>query len=235
MVLNAEKIKRIKEIVEKHHASLLMGTLGKMHLTNSQKRKLREEGVELENEDSALEALYHHNYLNRHGDPQAPKDEPEMRAQQRNRDLPGKTTHLASMEHLNSNMTHLIEKQKAEVLSRVEGIIREANNQFKFDKMRIEDLSKEKSISKLKTELRDYSRDANRNWDRITNTEVSNSISLGSVDRLVDENKNKDLGEVYVYRIVVNDAALCLAEKELIYLEDKSLIKVGDLKEGDIL
>ncbi len=38
---------------------------------------------------------------------------------------------------------------------------------------------------------------------------MSNAIGIGSVDRIAEQNEGKDFGDVFVYRIVVNDAALC--------------------------
>ncbi len=211
MVLDEKTIAKIKAVIEKHHAGLLVGTLGKKGMTGYQRRKLLEAGISLKDEESVLEAIYHHNYLNEHGKIAAPTNVQEMKAQQsKAKVLPVAATHEASKDYLHSNMKHLIEKQKTNVLSQIEGMIRDTNNQFKFDKLqKLDDLSKDKSIRGLKTQLRDYSRDANRNWDRIVNTEMSNAISLGSVDRIADDNPTKDMDEVYVYRIVKNDAALC--------------------------
>lgn len=211
MILTKEQIDKIKEIIERHHTRLVIGALGREALTQAEILKLTEMGIDVSRDRSILEDIYYHNYLNEHGDSGAPKTHSQIQAQQTSAGpLPKEAVHEASKEYLNANMKQLIEKQKSDVLSRIEGIIRDRNNLFKFDKQQdLEGLTKEKSIGALKTELRDYSREANRNWDRIVHTEVSNAISLGSVDRIVDENKDVDLDEIYVYRIVVNDAALC--------------------------
>jgi hypothetical protein len=70
-------------------------------------------------------------------------------------------------------------------------------------------LVKESTLSKLKQKLRDTTQDVNRDWLRVATTVMSETIGNGSVDRIVTDNRDKDAGEVYVYRIVVNDAALC--------------------------
>lgn len=212
MVLSATTIQKIKNIIENHYASLTIGILGKKALTASQRRKLKDADIEIPEKDegSILEQIYYHNYLNKVGDAVVPTSHLEMRVQQKESDLPKTPVHEASREHLNETVSQLIEKHKTDIMTRVEGIIRERNSQFKFDAQQgLADLSKDESVSQIKTRLRDLSRDANRNWERVVNTEVSNSISLGSVDRIVDDNKERDLGEVYVYRIVVNDGALC--------------------------
>ncbi len=232
MVLKKSVIEKIKGIIEKHHASFLVGMLGHKVLTATQLRKLKEAGIDVSNKESFIENLYHHNYLNEHGSAEAPTSVQEMEAQQEDAIMPKEAEHDASREHLNANMQQLIEKQQQEVLSRVEGIIRERNNKFKFDKARsLLDVSKDKSLVGLKVELRDYSRDASRNWVRIVNTEVSNAVSLGSVDRIVDDNKNVDLKDVLVYRIVVNDSALCTFCRKFYRDKDGSpkLYRMNDL------
>lgn len=210
MLIKKELIEKIKEIIERGHASFLISMVGRRALTRDQIRRLEALGVDASNADSIIETIYHHNYLNEHGQEEAPKNLDEITEQQKGVIAPSEEEHEASKEHLNSNLAQLIQKQNQEVVSKVEGLIRETNNQFKFGKVAdLREHTKDMSVATLKGKLRDISKDASRNWSRIANTEISNAVSLGSVDRIVDDNKNRDMNEVYVYRIVVNDAALC--------------------------
>lgn len=211
MVIKPATIEKIRKIIEKHHNRLLVGILGPEVLTQAQREELRRQGFEIADQPSYLETLYYHNYLNPQDSKLSPTTEREMAAQQATAQLPKKDVHSASKDYLNANVKNLIEKQKADTLSKMEILIRETNNEFKFNTQQgLDDLvQRDESISQLKIRLRDASGDGNRNWDRIVNTEVSNAISLGSLDRIVDENVDKSTDEVYVYRIVVNDAALC--------------------------
>jgi hypothetical protein len=51
--------------------------------------------------------------------------------------------------------------------------------------------------------------EAERDWGRVVRTEMSNSIGVGSTDRIISNNEGKDLSNIYVYRITKNDASLC--------------------------
>jgi hypothetical protein len=212
MVIKKEAMERIRKIIEKHHKYLLITMVGQGNVPRELAEELKRQGLEPK---SFLEQAYHHNWLNQMG-PDAPKSVHEMKAQQLPHVLPKGDAHAASVEYLNSNLTHLIDKQRAEVLSRIEGMIHNENNEFKFGALK--DLNREEAVgftlkqhtkSQLKTKLKDIAKDATRNWERIVNTELSNAISLGSADRIVAMNRDTPPEEVYVYRIVVKDAALC--------------------------
>jgi len=211
MVIKPSTIEKIRKIIEKHHNRLLVGILGPEVLTQAQREELKRQGVQISDTPSYLETLYYHNYLNRQDSTMSPTTEQAMQEQQAKVTLPKKDVHEASKDYLNSNLKNLIEKQKSDTLAKMESMIRETNNDFKFNMQQgLDDVvNRDESIGQLKIRLRDASGDGNRNWDRIVNTEVSNAISLGSLDRIVDENADKDTDEVYVYRIVVQDAALC--------------------------
>jgi len=216
MVITKETIQRIRDIINKHHNHVLIAMLGRSALSPSQLKELRDEGINVDNESSILAETYYHNWLNEHGSKTAPTSQPDMKAQQRPSILPSGEAHEASIEHANASLLHVIEKQKGDVMSRIEGFIRDNNAAYKNNALQnldrsegLDKLIKENSIPQLKRKLRDYSQDASRNWDRIVHTEVSNAIGLGSTDRIVSDNRKKDLDGVYVYRIVKNDGALC--------------------------
>lgn len=210
MAIKLSTLAKIKKIVDANHAKLLLDVVGPSELTQSEKDELRRKGVVLSNENSVLERLYHHNYLNEHDSKMAPTNLQEMDAQQDNSKLPKGEFHSASKKYLVNRMRQSIEKQKADLISKLDTLVQESNNLEKFKKQsKSSELMGESTLSQLKTKLRDLSQDASRNWDRVVNTEVSNAVSLGSVDRIVDENSDRDLDEVYVYRIVVQDGALC--------------------------
>lgn len=135
-------------------------------------------------EDSLLDQVYHHVF---------PKG--DLRSSLKHAEI--------SKEHLNSMLKQLLEKHRANVVSRVEGFLRETNTAAKYRP------NWKEPLNKLKQNLKDLSKDMNRDWRRIASTEVSNAIGLASVDRIASHNKDKDFSEIYVYRIVVQDAAMC--------------------------
>jgi hypothetical protein len=73
----------------------------------------------------------------------------------------------------------------------------------------MDDLIKESTLGKLRQKLQDTSGDGNRDWTRVAITEMSNAIGIASIDRIVTENRDADPNEVYVFRIIVNDAKTC--------------------------
>jgi len=219
MVISKSTILKIKNILKKNYAKLAIGVLGIDNLSDEEKFYLNRAGINIDSGDnkSILDAIYNYNYMNDIQNPRTPDSVEEFFAQQSNQAvLPRGEAHDAAFEHLNSNMQALVEKHRNEVISRVEGIIRDNNTEYKYDALQnltrsdfLDEQVKAASVSDLKRNLQALSKDANRNWQRIAVTETSNAIGLGSVDRLVKDNKDKDLADVYVYRINPNDAATC--------------------------
>lgn len=217
MVFDNDTMRKVREVLESNYAKLAISLLGVQNVPAS---------ISLQSPnttgDPILTRAYYHNYLNQQGNENNPKDIQDIRAQQVPSLLPTGEAHEVSINNLNANLLELIEKQKAEVMSRILGILRDSNLNYKnealtdLDRARsIDEMLKERTVQEVKARLRDYTGDANRNWKRIATTEISNAVGLGSADRIVAANKNtKDAQDIYVYRIVVNDAALCKYCKE---------------------
>lgn len=243
MVISKSTIERIKRVLKNNYAKLAMGILGAKNLSDEDRFYLQRDGVDIENQQSLLDAIYNYNYINDAQDPTKPDNLEEALAQQANPAArPQGQAHEASYEHLNSNMHHLIEKHRNDIISRIEGLIRDNNNDYKYDALqnldrpdRLDEIVKQSTVGDLKRELRDLSKDANRNWTRIAVTETSNAIGMGSVDRLVKDNRKQEMEDVYVYRINPNDSATCLEEDELVEMYDGSYKRVGELEVGDSL
>lgn len=227
MVTSNATIETIKRIIEKNYARLALAVLGKRNLPpNVSQQFPNEDGRPL------LEQVYYHNYLNKEGDSGSPKDIDSMRAQQHPAAIPVGEAHTTTVDSLNSNLLQLIEKQRAEVTSRIVGFIRDNNNRYKNNALNdlerpehIDSLMKESTLGELKTKLRDYSEDANRDWTRIVNTEVSNAIGAGSADAIVVKNRDKSSKDVYVFRINPDDSATCKYCREF-YIDSDGSPKV---------
>ncbi len=217
MVISKETIKRIKDIIDKNYKQLTISVLGKDIFTPDELAKLMIQGVDISNKQSLLDLVYNHNFLNQHGEIIAPTSVGDMAAQQSPVGVkPQGEAHDYAIEHANENAAQLIEKMKGDISTRVEGIIRETNSQYKANALQnldrpdaTDELIKEGMVGQIKQRLRDTSGDANRDWKRIAVTEVSNSIGIASTDRIVAKNKEKDLEDVYVFKIPVNDSKLC--------------------------
>lgn len=228
-VVDKQTINRIRDRIESKYAKLAIMILGRENVPAS----YRAMHPDLDGEP-ILEKVYYHNYLNEENAEGAPDTLSGMISQQSQRGvLPSGEAHEIAVNYVNSNLLELLEKHKAEVTSRLIGIIQDSNNRYKNNALtdldrpeQVDDLLKEQSIQQIKSRLRDYTQDANRNWDRIAVTETSNALGMGSADRIVAQNKGtKDADDIYVYRINPNDAATCKYCRAF-YIDDDGSPKV---------
>lgn len=233
MVTSQETIEKIRKIIDKHYNRLIISVLGSKVFSEEEKRLLEAQGVDITNKDSLMELVYNHNFINPALEPGGPTSVEDMKQQQR---VPGTVpmgdAHDYSIESINNATKQYIEKLKLEVNARIEGFIRKNNDEYKMNALQnlnrpdiADELVKESSLGKVKQKLRDSSKEANRDWQRVAITEMGNAIGVGSVDRIVSENKDKALNEVYVYRIPVNDDKTCKYCRRF-YNSDKSFYKI---------
>lgn len=217
MVTGRLTIQQIREIIQKHYSRLVVSVLGRQALSPQELKELQEQGIDTTNEDSLMSLVYYHNFINHPIDAISPTSVEDMKNQQSVRGLkPQGEAHDYTVENLNDKTKQLIDKMKTDVMTRVEGIIRENNDSYKMDALQnldrtdlMDELMKESTIGKLKQRLRDTSGDGTRDWTRIAVTEMSNAIGIASVDRIVSDNVGADLDDVYVFRITVKDAKTC--------------------------
>lgn len=214
MIISKSALEKIRRIIDKNYRSLMVNILGARVFSEEELARLKDLGLDVEDKDSLLSLIYYNNVLNDLSSTIGPTSISEMLAQQKDR--PEGEAHSAAEEHINENFKQLLEKAKASSQAGIEGIIREYNLSYRNNALQnlerpdeLDKLVMQSSVGGLKQALRDYSHDAERDWDRVAITETANAVGMGSVDRVVINNRDKDLGEVYVYRIPVNDAALC--------------------------
>lgn len=214
MVISKTALAKIREIISKHYSTLTLSLAGSSVFTDQELLQLQAEGIDINKPESLLEMIYYNYVLNDLRSREAPATIEGMREQQRFR--PVGNAHESAEEHVNQNFKHVVEKMKTSVQSRIEGIIRDNNNTYRNNALQnltrpedLDQLMKESTVGKLKQKLREYSTDAYRDWDRVAVTETANALGMGSVDRIVMQNQEKPASEIYVYRISVQDAALC--------------------------
>lgn len=217
MVTDKATIKRIQEIVKKHYNRLVISVLGRAQLSAEELKVLADAGYDTSNNDSLLSEVYYHNFINHPPSEDAPKTVEQIKEQQAVHGLkPAGEAHDYSVESVNDKTRQYIDKLKLDVMTRIEGIIRENNDQYKMNALQnldrtniMDELVKESTLGKLKQKLRDTSHDGNRDWTRVAITEMSNAVGIASVDRIVGENQESDLDEIYVFRKSVNDSKTC--------------------------
>lgn len=217
MVTSRHTISVIKKIIAKHYNRLILSTLGRPHLSADELKTLQAAGIDTSNPDSLLSLVYYHSFINHPTDAESPKDVEEMKRQQSVTGLrPQGEANEYAIESINDRTKQYIEKLKLDVMTKIESLVRENNDSYKMDAMRnldrpdmLDELVKESSLGKLQQKLRDSSGEGNRDWLRIALTEMSNAIGAASIDRIVTDNRTANPDEIYVFRIIVQDAKTC--------------------------
>ena len=236
MVLNKETLEKIRNIIENHYNHMIINVLGNSIFTEEELLSLEIEGIDVSNDESLLTLIYYNHILNESGATMAPISIEEMRRQQNTR--PKGEAHSSAEEHINDNAAHTIRKLRGKTQSLIEGLVRNNNHEYRNNALQnldraddIDQLIKESTVGNLKQVLRDATGDIGRDFQRIATTEVSNAIGLGAADRIVMSNKDKDLDAVYVYKIPVEDAALCKYCKRFFIDDDgtPAIYKMSDL------
>jgi hypothetical protein len=217
VVTSKKTIEIIRKIISRHYSRLIVSVLGNTVLSEEEMKTLRDQGIDTSNPDSLISLVYYHNFINNPVDDITPKDIPGMIAQQAVQGLkPEGEANDYTVGNLNDKMKQQLEKLKQEVITRIEGLVRDNNDDYKLDALRnldrdsfADQLIKESSLGELRQKLRDTTGEGNRNWLRVALTETSNAIGIGSVDRIVTDNRNADLNDVYVFKITVRDNITC--------------------------
>lgn len=217
MVTSKETLAKIREIIKRNYSNLMMSVLGREVFSPKELKDLEDAGIDTSNKQSLLSLTYFHNFINNPPDVHSPVSEREMINQQNVTGLtPQGEAHDYTVENINDKTKQYIQKLKEDVTTKLEAIIRENNDTFKLDSLKnldrtsyLDDLVRESTLGKVKQKLRDTAGEANRDWSRIAVTEMSNAIGLGSADRVVTDNRNSDLNDVYVFRIITKDSKTC--------------------------
>lgn len=227
MIISKEKLQKIKTIIEKSYGKLLISTVGSKVFTKEELDQLEASGVDTSNESSLLELIYHNYLLNDLRSPSAPRNISEMRKQQQSR-AEG-LIHTSAEEHVNESFKQYVDKLNSDVQASFEGIIRDTNMSFRNNSIAnldrseaLDELVRESTVGQIKSALKDYLEDANRNYERIAVTEVANSLGMGSVDRIALSNPEKKPEDILVFRIPVRDAALCKHCRKFYLDEDET-------------
>lgn len=214
MIVSKKTLEKIKKIIENNYRGLLISITGPSVLSEEELLVLKRAGYDVKDKDSLLSLIYYNNVINDLSSQMGPISILEMQKQQQAK--PSDAMHRAVEEHLNENFAQVVEKLKSDVQAKTEGLIRDYNithrNKVVQNKDRpkeIDKLVKQSSVGGLKEVLRDSLEGSEKDFERLAITETSNALGMGSVDRIVAQNKDKKHSEIYVYRIPVNDALLC--------------------------
>ena len=217
MKLTKKQLQKIVDIIENRYNSLLVALDGKDILGPKQLKELKDAGIDTSNTDSILEIIYKYNYLNTSLDKDRPKTLKAIKKQQETTKIPINPKAMAltldkSRESIKSivedkkNKTHramltaLNEEREANMADNLKSIV---------NKESIKEAFEAESIDQIKRKLRASSSEANRDWGRVASTESSEIVGAASANKIAEANPDKDWDDIYVYRIIVEDAATC--------------------------
>lgn len=217
MVTKKDTLAKVREIITKHYTQLVISMLGKDTYSTKELEALEDAGIDVSNSQSLLSLAYFHNFLNNPIDVDSPQTVRDVQNQQNVHGMKpdGDAVHY-TIQNINDKTRQYIEKLKLEAMTRVDAIIRENNDAYKNDALKnldrssfLDEMVKESTLGKVKQKLKDTSGEANRDWKRVAITEMSNAIGIASADRIVHDNRDSDLNQVYVFRITVKDSKTC--------------------------
>jgi hypothetical protein len=216
MIVSKDLLNKIRKIIENHFNHLTISILGNGVFTAEELAQLATMGIDTSNPNSFLRSVYVHNLINNASIDTMPASLRAMLAQQKSGKLALTGLETMAIDHLNETFKGYLDKLKQEVVTNMSKVILENNMLHKFELIAKPDKTLEEqeeirdlTMSKIKQELRDATGKSSRNWDRIVSTEMGNAIGMGSADRIAKDNVDKDAEDVYVYRIIKNDAKLC--------------------------
>lgn len=211
-MISEAKLKKIKDLIDRKYRVIAVTLFGERDLPPGLLRDLKAKGLKFKDISSLITQAYRHN-LQRHPtfspSPMQPLKADAPPSPQRDRMA------KFSIQQLNGAIAQLLAKQKDDLESKLEGLIRQTNQNFKFEALAEPDRPmsalRAKTNSQLKSTLAGYAQDANRNWDRVVHTEVSNAIGLGSAERLLADGEDEGTSstQIICYRIVILDGHTC--------------------------
>lgn len=217
MIVSKDKIKAIKERIRIRHNYFILRTLGVNQLTDAEIRELDELGFDTTPHEDYIADAYIAGHTRGAVEPSRFSEE-QHNNWKHTRVHPALTdTERYAIEHFKENIAQNTQKLSTQVQQTVENLIREGNlkqrnfvQTEKTGRIFIEGIQEHKTVQEVAKQLRDGTEDFARDWKRVVSTELNNAQSFGAADAMVKRNEGvKEPHEVYCYKILVQDAALC--------------------------
>jgi len=216
MVLTRLQIERILDILKKRHNLFVVKTIGTELLSEQELKELKDEYGEdaLRQVEDFVKDGYWAGYLRNKDLGSVTEDShEEFKVQPK----PAMNDYMEySVDHGKEVVEEYVQKLSAQAQANFRGIINEYNKRYKDYLMTntalpiaIKMSEEGKTVSEMVTALRDATGDLARDWSRIASTETTNIINTGMTDKIIKINPDKSAKEIFVYKRVINDAALC--------------------------
>lgn len=241
MIVSPEKIKKIREIIKLRYNALIVKMGGPSLLTDEEIKELIELELITPEEAGLIKEAY---FIGRvRNDLQEPRKRTrislaEFARKQRDAGLPIGDVEKFALEgaasSIGSNIANLGDKTR----SAVEGIINNVNLDYRNELLGEEGLrvletgwAEHKTLQEIQSELRKKTGDFFRDWKRVAVTETTNAMNMGEADAIVGRNKGADPNEIYVFKQVTNDEALCEPCKNAYLMPESKTPRVFKLSE----
>lgn len=242
MIITQEQKKRIRATVRKHYNWLLFKMTGKDYLTDQELNDLIDRGLIIPGEDGALKEAYYAG-RGRHDVLKLPHERDDISFDEYLRNVKPKALPISdvqkyALEHIEESAGSLIVALGDKTRNAVEQIINNANLEERNRRVADEiipvlreGIEKQKTINQIASDLRDKTGDLLRDWKRVSLNEISTASSLGAIDAIAEDNKDKSPDEIYIYMAVNLDGALCQSCRKFYLLPGTNTPRIFKLSE----
>lgn len=239
MIFNKEKIQRIKEIIKRRNLMFMFNTLGSDSLTDEDIKFLQDQGIDIKAltprdliQDTYFAGLTRAD-ISEGGYENTPLDSFQSTAKPYITDL-----QRYAIEHVKEQAAANAKQLEAKLAQDSETAIRSGNLEYRNFLMTNKEatvfeqnIERDAQIGQITRDLQNMTQDYNRDWKRVAVTEMTNAHSQGRADAIQVRNEKKKPDDIYVFKRVVGDEALCSSCRKA-YLETDGITpKVYKLSE----
>ena len=211
------KFARIKKLLAGKFSFLFISFLGRKSVFEETYKEVKKENPNLEPRD-LVKQVYGFNYKNRRT-PEDIKEKPNVRLVDFE---PDNSLSEKSIKHLQSDLKELLNKQKDQIESTFKDILDQEDLASRYKEIS-DVLYDTDMLAEQRAEIiRGLSDKLGKNWERIVATELSNNVGHASIDFILNDTKDKDPNNIYVYRINPDDALTCKECRKFYIDRDKT-------------
>lgn len=218
-MVNDKTIKKVREAYRNRFNAILFKLAGPDALAPADLQKLIDMGLIDPEQHSAMDDAY---IIARHRGGDDPRQRPkttlkEFREAAKKHPIKLSPREEYAIHHIKQSAGNYIKKLRDNTLAEIEGDIRAYNVEERHRILNdiiqptvTEAISNTNiTVREIASRLRERTGDLHRNWKRVAVTELSNALNLGAADAIVARNHGQPLTNVFVYKLVHNDAATC--------------------------
>lgn len=238
MLLSKKTITEIVDIIRKRHNLFAIKTIGPELLSSKEIEELKNEYGEeaIEQIEDFIKDGYYVGYMRNKDLGSVTEVSHSQFVNEKKPDLNELENY--SIEHSKEVLESYLQKLSQSTQTTFETLIREYNKRYKDFLMTnvgvaMATLAEEqnRSVGDLMIAMRDLTNDVARDWDRVAKTETANVINVGMTDKIIKMNEGEDPENIYIFKRVVNDQALCSSCRKLHLMDDGVTPRIYRLSE----